>query len=349
MKKIRLYVICSLLSLAVTILTYCKPKLVFDETAKSRYEASCQGLVETLTSAPNGWRMIYFSRVDSLLFTSIKNTVGDYEYSSRYGYGGHAYLLKFKKNGALHLLSDEDDRSEKDVLISSYKVTQSSTTTLSFDSYTDIHRLIKNSFRGNANFIYQGKNMKGALLFKTVTYANAGCEYICLEPLKNNNWIENYNKAKYNRKFFEEMINPQLKISYGIKEYFKSDYYVKNLEGQALETNGKNVKMMLEHRYYAFLYNKNKILELPDKNNYEILGSGYVGTSEGLQFRPGFYLNSKLRFRDFKREGDRFISELVRVYDPRIKKEFVESKHIYPEGVDLFYRAEIWDEKSKTK
>ncbi len=338
-----------LLLLTLGGLVSCQQKNAFEESPKARYQSSVQDLSTLLTSAPNGWKMTYFSRCDSMLFTSVKRTIGDFDYRNRLGYGGHFFLLKFKPSGGLDVLAEYQDKEAKDIFKSSYSITQSTTTTLSFDSYTDLHSLVNERFQGTSNFVYQGQDMKGNLLFTTTTYSNQGHEYIRLERLSaEETWDDVFTKSKANRLFFERMINPQIRIRFGEKEYYRSDVYVKNLEGHAGKTNKAYVNETYAKRYYLFLYNRNKDVIVLSKNAYEALGSGYVGTEQGISFQPGIIFNKTLRFRDFKRVGDKFVAELVRVYDPRIRKEFVESKHLYPEGLELNYVAEIWDDKSKT-
>lgn len=284
-----------------------------------------------------------------MIFSSVKQTIGDFDYRSRLGYGGHFFLLKFNASGQVDVLAEYKGTDKSDKLTSSYSITQTTSTTLSFDSYTYLHDLVNDRFKGSSNFVYQGRDMKGNLLFRTTTYSNQGHEYIRLEALKKTeNWDKTFEQARDNRLFFEQMVNPQIRIHFGEKEYYRSDVYIKNLEGLAGQTNKKYVEETLNKRYYLFLYNQNKDVILLNKNRYEALGSGYVGTEQGISFAPGIIFNKTLRFRDFKRQGDKFVAELVRVYDPRIRKEFIESKHLYPDGIELNYIAEIWDDKSKT-
>ncbi len=339
----------ALLFLAFGSLVSCEQENAFDQSPKVRYQSSVQELKALLTSAPNGWKMTYFSRCDSMLFSSVKKTIGNFEYRRRLGYGGHFFLLKFKPSGQVSVLAEYNGKDLKDSLQSTYSITQTTSTTLSFDSYTYLHDLVNESFRGASNFVYQGQDMKGNLLFRTTTYSNQGHEYIRLERVdKKETWEGVFQKSKDNRLFFEGMVNPQIRIRLGEKEYYRSDVYIKNLEGLAGQTNKAYVEETYAKRYYLFLYNQNKDIILQNKNRYEALGSGYVGTEQGISFQPGIIFNKTLRFRDFKRQGDKFVAELVRVYDPRIRKEFNQSKHLYPQGIELNYVAEIWDEKSKT-
>ena len=73
------------------------------------------------------------------------------------------------------------------------------------------------------------------------------------------------------------------------------------------------------------------------------LGSGYVGTTDGLTFRPGIRYSKNYTFYDFRREGNRFVCELVKVFDPYSKTERWISKHLAPGGEVTGVIAEIWD------
>ena len=79
------------------------------------------------------------------------------------------------------------------------------------------------------------------------------------------------------------------------------------------------------------------------------LGSGYSGTEHGITFRAGLRYDSKTMFFDFQREGNRFVAELVSVYDPLLRKTRLVSKHLHPEGEFTGLKAEIWDEPVDNK
>lgn len=74
------------------------------------------------------------------------------------------------------------------------------------------------------------------------------------------------------------------------------------------------------------------------------LGSGYAGTEHGITFRAGLRYDSKTMFFDFQRKGNRFVAELVSVYDPLLRSIRLVSKHLHPEGEFTGLEAEIWDE-----
>ena len=49
-------------------------------------------------------------------------------------------------------------------------------------------------------------------------------------------------------------------------------------------------------------------------------------------------------FFDFQRKGNRFVAELVSIYDPLLRSIRLVSKHLHPEGEFTGLEAEIWDE-----
>ena len=57
-----------------------------------------------------------------------------------------------------------------------------------------------------------------------------------------------------------------------------------------------------------------------------------------------FHYDSKTMFFDFQRKGNRFVAELVSVYDPLLRSIRLVSKHLHPEGEFTGLEAEIWDE-----
>ena len=48
-------------------------------------------------------------------------------------------------------------------------------------------------------------------------------------------------------------------------------------------------------------------------------------------------------FFDFQREGNRFVAELVSVYDPLLRHTRLVSKHLHPKGEPTGLKAEIYD------
>src|SRR3712207_541510 len=79
------------------------------------------------------------------------------------------------------------------------------------------------------------------------------------------------------------------------------------------------------------------------------LGSGYAGTEAGLSFHAGIRLNANHVFHDFERVDDKFICELVQVYDPHTLRPYLMAKHLAPKGQykETGYIAEIFDMPTK--
>lgn len=307
-----------------------------------RLEVSKTKLDSTLHSGSKLWALTYFSRCDSLLFTNIDARIGHGDYRGRYGYGGHYMILAFDKQGVA-MRGDWDQESIKQSLSSPYRIDLHSTLSLSFTLYTYIHRLVNERFAGSSDLLYQGKDMRGALIFNTSRYTNPGHEYIRLEPLEQGtNAEEVMNKAYLHRKHFEEMRNPQLIVREGERIHYRSKYYLKS----TASTNLELLREINDKRYYLFLEADSEDRFTIERDNYRgfsALGSGYVGTREGLSFRPGFYINANIKVHDFVFKNGRFVAELVEVYNPILRSTSIESKHLYPQGQTTGFVAEIYD------
>lgn len=65
-------------------------------------------------------------------------------------------------------------------------------------------------------------------------------------------------------------------------------------------------------------------------NKVRGLGSGYVGTADGLTFRLGIRYSETYTFYDFRREGERLVCELVKVFDLYSKTMHWVSRHLAP-------------------
>ena len=113
-----------------------------------------------------------------------------------------------------------------------------------------------------------------------------------------------------------------------------------------VETNAPLLKEIKDKRYYLFVFVKqrNPIPDYPPKS-ITGLGSGYVGTEQGLTFRAGLRYDNKIQFYDFVRNGNKFEAELVEVYDTLLRSTRYVSRHLHPEGRITGLKAEIWDAK----
>ncbi len=322
----------------------CKKDFTEGISPSQRNANNIKQLREKLTKSKHGWRMVYFPKTDSLLFTNkstILQKLGNYQ--KLYGYGGHYFLLKFNENGTVKIRADYDDKTITKTEESEFEVKQNTFTELSFTTYNYIHRLVNDKFGGSSDFLYVGKDFKGDLIFKTSSYIDPAREYVLLQELKSEeSWDDDIKKAYENRKFFDEMKNPQLTIRKGDRIYFRSDEVIKT--DSPVESYQKFLKEIVEKRYYLFEFNT---LDDPyfRKNKPQTvgLGSGYVGTEKGLLFYTGIRYDKKFIFNNFERKGDKFVCELVRIYDPLLKFIYV-SKHLFPEGEPTFMIAEIQDE-----
>lgn len=211
---------------------------------------------------------------------------------------------------------------------------------LSFSTYTYIHRLVNSSFEGSSDFLYWGKNLDGDLVFTTSRTIEPAREYIVMHRLSSDDeWLEDMQKSYDNRRFFENMVNPQIRIHRGSRVFFESSYFLKN----NVPTNQAILEEIPSKRYYLFM----SVLarpQIPDNPpTLGGLGSGYTGTSQGINFHSGLRLDKTNIFYDFKREGDRFVAELVSVYDPYWHVTRLVSKHLAPNGEFTGMQAEIWD------
>lgn len=114
MKRIYKGFIVMMLLLGVTSCNFQEDSL-FDESSAARVENSINDLRNVLSSAPNGWRMYYF--------TNNK-------------YGGFNMLMSFTKDGKVTASSELTGADVKET--SDYSIYQSGGVVLSFDSYNKV-------------------------------------------------------------------------------------------------------------------------------------------------------------------------------------------------------------------
>lgn len=316
-----------------------KDENVFDETPTQRKRQAIDNLNAELVNNKAGWLVVYFPKTDSLLFSNpaekIKST---YQYTeSLYGYGGNCFTMRFLPGGKVDMRADFDEHTVATTKRGEYKVGANSCTQLTFLTTNYIHRPVNDSFGGACDWLYQGRNEDGHLVFKTASYLKPACEYIVMKPLEKENDFEHAVKSAYNnRQLFEHMQNPQLRIHSGGRVFFESDYH--------LGRNKKRVAVAKQQRYYLFMQ-----VNKPDPNperppkEFSVLGSGYCGTPAGITFRAGLRLNNKQVFADFQRVGDKFEAELVEVYKPEWRSLRLVSRHLHPEGKVTGLKAVIQD------
>lgn len=327
-------------TLALATLASCsgKSRQAFPESPSERLQTSISSLYEELTSSPAGWSVLYFPHCDSLLFSNPNELISQTAFRGRLGYGGSSFVMKFSKDGTVEIKADFSEESCTEPKVSRYVIKRGSYTQLTFETFNYIHELVNDSFRGATDFLYQGKNEYGQLIFRTAGTILPAKEYIIFTKLQSDK--EYLEKAYQNRLFFEEMQNPQLSIRMGDRVYFESDNYIKT----KAETNRPYIEELTTKRYYLFLYNK-KRNPIPGYPALQMvgLGSGYAGTSEGITFRAGLRYSKDMVFMDFERVDDRFEAELVKVYNPHTRVISIESKHLHPEGEPTGVKAVIWD------
>ena len=324
----------------------CKDEEIFDLSPSERNAKHISELRKELINAPYGWSVTYFPRTDSLLFTNVNELItlpkGIFEEKYKYGYGGHCFLMRFSDNGIVEAVADYTEQSLQEVRQSEFEVSQNTFTQLSFTTYNYLHSLVNDRFTGSSDFLYTGKDIDGNLIFKTSSYIEPAREYIVFTKLKSDeSWQEVIRKSYDNKLFFEKMKNPQLSIRKADRVYFRSD-----MRMNATYSTDGNTKQPLEvyQRYRLFLAIDYFAPQGWLGNKVKGLGSGYVGTADGLTFRPGIRYSETYTFYDFRREGGRFVCELVKVFDPYSKTMRWVSRHLAPEGEKTGVIAEIRDE-----
>ena len=324
----------------------CKDEGIFDLSPSERNAKHISELRKELINAPYGWSVTYFPRTDSLLFTNVNELItlpkGIFDEKYKYGYGGHCFLMRFSDNGVVQAVADYTEQSLQEVRQSEFEVSQNAFTQLSFTTYNYLHSLVNDRFTGSSDFLYTGKDIDGNLIFKTSSYTEPAREYIVFTKLKSDeSWQEDIRKSYDNKLFFEKMKNPQLSIRKADRVYFRSD-----MRMNATYSTDGNTKQPLEvyQRYRLFLAIDYFAPRGWLGNKVRGLGSGYVGTADGLTFRPGIRYSETYTFYDFRREGERFVCELVKVFDPYSKTMRWVSRHLAPEGEKTGVIAEIRDE-----
>lgn len=328
-----------LLSALVCLLAAgCQQPIAFEDSPAERTQRHIEAFREVLTSASHGWQMSYFPRVDSLLFRnpSLRLDWTDVT-KEKYGYGGYLALMKFSPDRRLEIKADFSASEAQSAVQGEYDVRLGSSLQLSLTTYTPLHKLVTSELSGVSDFVYRYRDYQGRLIFTTGVSAEGNRPYIVLTPLKSEQeWQHTAEKALEHRRLFEKMVHPQITIRRGSRVFFQSDAPFKDPRGDLRLEQERNRK-----RYHIFLSLIEKYS--PIFRGYNGIGSGYVGTGEGLSFRPGFQYDGKITFTDFEYRDGRFVAELVSVYNPERQRFHFESKHLYPDGEPTSYVAEIFD------
>lgn len=325
-----------------------------DFSQKSPAERNLESIVSLkneLTQAPFGWKVIYFPKTDSLLFTNKDEVLEKTPlFNERYGYGGHLFLMKFNENGSVKMLSDTNQESAVTEKESLFEIRQNTFTQLSFTTFNYIHNLVNEHYSGSSDFLFVGKDFQENLIFRTASHIEYAREYIIFEKLKSDDdWLSQTQKSVVqksleNRQFFQQMKNPQISIKKGSRVFFQSDVIIR--VPNPIPQYKKILDEHLYKRYYLFRFTKKPNIDPNSRSPREStgLGSGYVGTEYGLTFRTGIRYDKKNIFYDFQRVDDKFVCELVKIFDPILGKEILVSKHLFPQGEPTYFVAEIWDE-----
>ena len=327
-------------------LTACNnEQTTFDQTPTQRSQNAVEDLRRELIAAPYGWRVVYFPKTDSLLYSNPDEAINQTALRGSYGYGGHCFTMRFADDNTVETRADFDEETVARPIVSQYTVNRNSFAQLSFATYTYVHRLANDRFEGASDWLYMGKDPDGQLMFRSANHLLPAREYIRMTRLSAPDETTGVvQKAVDNRLAFERMVNPQLRIYRGGRTFFQSDYFVK----RPVETNQSLLREIREKRYYLFVFAR-KRNPIPDYPPKEItgLGSGYTGTEQGLTFRAGLRFDAAKQFYDFERKGNRFEAELVQVYDTLLRSTRYVSKHLHPEGISTGIKAEIYDEGAR--
>lgn len=334
--------ILPLLSLfALLLVSSCREDNVFADSPAQRTSNYKQELRHTLMAAPHGWAMTYFPRVDSLLFRSATARVEDTQTGpERFGYGGYLFTIKFSSDNQLEMKTDLEGYETQKVYPGEYDIRLGSSLQLSFTTFTPLHELVNRELGGVSDFVYRYTDMQGRLIFTTGVSGLTNRPYILLTPLRSDEaWREVTTKAQEHRRFFEAMEHPQIQIRRGSRLFFQSDVPFKDARGDLSRQRERNRK-----RYHLFRAYRQRH-DILFRGGYNAIGSGYIGTAEGISFRPGFAYDAKAVFYDFERVGDKFVCELVSIYDTQLQRFVLVSKHLHPEGEQTNLIAEIADIK----
>ena len=124
---------------------------VFDKSPSQRSSESIASLKDELVNAPHGWRVIYFPKTDSLLFSNPSELIPHSGFRGRYGYGGDCFTMKFNADNTVEMRADYTAQSVATAQRSEYLVSRNSYTQLSFITYNYLHQLVNDRFAGSSS------------------------------------------------------------------------------------------------------------------------------------------------------------------------------------------------------
>lgn len=223
-----------LAALSIFALTSCSPAMNGDQAPDSKIKETREDLRELLASVPSGWKVEYFPSCDSLLFADPSKHVREQDFTLRpVGVGGFAFWMKFDNEGKVETLADlwKEETSTKPI-ISRYSVDYSTQTTLSFTTGTYLHLLSNDTYKGEYQWLYRGKDRLGRLVFGSRNSFLPAIMYARFTRLgSETDGKEIIVAASKNRKRYEEMKNPQLIIRQGDRVFYRSDLRMRYLLG----------------------------------------------------------------------------------------------------------------------
>ena len=103
-----------LIAIIATLFVACDADIdAFDRSPAQRNAESIAALKAELTAAEYGWRVLYFPRTDSLLFSNPSELIPQFGFRGRYGYGGHCFSMKFHADNTLDCLNTINERVQR--------------------------------------------------------------------------------------------------------------------------------------------------------------------------------------------------------------------------------------------
>lgn len=326
------------LALMMAMIACSTESATFEQSPAERMAQHNRTLQAELCDAPWGWKVEYFPKTDSLLFSDLNKKIGEYDYEPEdMGVGGMLMLVQFKQDGTLTMLTDQDETRQTVARSGEYEIKHGMTTQLSFVTYNYLHSWVNDLFEASTDFFYIGKDWDGRLRFRTNNYVEPAREFIAFTPIRSQQQRDSLLLKSYrHRTLFEQMKNPQLLIKQGDRVFFRSDFFIKT---------SRRGEAMRNRRYAVFLFVKEPSISDGYPLAVNGLGSGYMGTEHGLSFRTGIRLNTQNVFCDFIYQDNKFVCELVRVYEPLTRTFRLVSKHLHPQGEPTGMVAEVYDQQ----
>ena len=206
--------------------------------------------------------------------------------------------------------------------------------------------LDRGALRGGARLPLRGTDADGQLIFESPRTTKPAYSYFILRRIaKEADRSARLERAGGHRIAFEQMRNPQIRIHQGGRTLFLSNYIMKYSTRNELTSYGRN---LVAQRYALFTAVSRKAL-IPDGPPQGIvgLGSGYVGTPEGLTFLTGIRYSSKYIFSALSVGETASLPNLSRCRCSLPHETFSEPSPS-PRGVETGIIAELYDDPDAT-